>query len=276
MRKHLSYLLILGVLLTCLAGCATKQPSTPTNITPSQSNPAQVEEASLIQKPTANETNDEQPKQTNPSQSIENNQIQKSSTVQSVVQQPQKELNKEVTGSPAGPLAFRTGDVLGNFKKWIETVPLMPDDVQAGSEAYYYYLNPEFQEMLVNDRYYLLPIASEGYALKSIWITTGITFYFENNEGNLIQFSYATWREQLPKELSAENQKLVQFGGVQYLQEKNTYKGSTNLKLTRKYDKYTISVSCDNANKTGITPEQAANLFTFTKVDLPPLKAVMQ
>ena len=286
MKKQICYALILCLFVSLFAGCTEKQPVTSTDVTPLESDTAQTQElesnqegVSLEQTQLEQEDND-QSVQTSQAvtQTVEVESTQKQSSTQSVAQQPQKELNKEVSGTPAGPLVFRSGDVLGEFKKWIETVPLMPDDVQAGSEAYYYYLKPEFQEMLLDDRYYLLPTAPKGYTLDSIWVSApSISFVYKDQAGVSADFNYFTMKEQLPTTLSSQNQKFVEFSGVQYLQTYSTPNdGTTELKLQRNYDKYTISITCDNVGKTGITPEQVANLFTFTEVDLPPLKAVIQ
>ena len=276
MKKRLRYLLILCLLVACFAGCAAKT-TTPTDVTPLEPNSVQLQENEAQQEQPLQEDSSKNEKP-DPVQNPKNEQsvesTQKQSSTQSVAQQPQKELNKEVSGTPVGPLVFRSGDVLGEFKKWIETVPLIPDDVKAGSEAYYYYLKPEFQEMLLDDRYYLLPTAPKGYTLDSIWVCApSISFVYKDQAGIFADFNYFTKKEQLPTTLSSQNQKFVEFSGVQYLQTYSTPNdGTTELKLQRNYDKYTISITCDNIGKTGITPEQAANLFTFTKVALPPLK----
>lgn len=284
MKKRLSYLLILCLLVACLAGCAAK-PTTPTDVTPLEPNSVQLQENEAQQEqPLANESSEQaQVNQEDNKQAVQKNQDNKSSTVNTNQQSSQATVSQgsdqsSVSNVPAPPLSFRSGDVLGDFKKWIEKATIISDDIPSGTDAYYRYLKPELQEMLIDDRYYLLPTAPKGYTLRSIWVyPMHLSFVYENQEGFKIQFGYDTWRNQLPTELSSQNQKFVEFSSVQYLQTNLTYNdGTEEIKLDRNYDKYTITIICDNTEKTGITPEQAANLFTFTKVELPPLKEVMK
>ena len=137
-------------------------------------------------------------------------------------------------------------------------------------------MKPKFQEMLLDERYYLLPTAPKGYTLDSIWVCApSITFAYKDQAGVVVSFDYYTKKDQIPTTLSSQNQKFVEFGGVQYLQTYSTPNdGTTKLSLQRNYDKYTINIICENVDKSGMTPEKAAELFTFTKVKLPPLKEV--
>ena len=174
--------------------------------------------------------------------------------VQSVVEQPEEEpVEKENEpsvsgGEPAPPLTFDSGDILGEFKTWIQTVPLMPEDVVPGSDEYYYYLKPELQEMLIDDRYYLLPDTPNEYALCAIMVSArDISFGYTNEDGYIIEFSYRTDQELLPDTISSSKQQFVKYGDVQYLQEyAGLLDGSTSLTLQRNFDKYTIRINCEH------------------------------
>ncbi|MBR4868525.1 MAG: hypothetical protein IKU10_05160, partial [Clostridia bacterium] len=162
--------------------------------------------------------------------------------------------------------------------KWIQNATLIPQEIEPGTDRYYRYLKPELQEMLLNERYYLLPTAPQGCMLRSIWVyPLSIMFVYETQDGCSVMFGYDTMRNQIPTTLSSQNQKFVKFGDVQYMQTNLVYNdGTTELQLQRNYDKYTITIRCKNIDKSGMTPEEAANLFTFTKVPLPPLKETVK
>ncbi len=275
-------MLIICLLAVCLVGCSEEPAVTPTDVSVSTEKndhnlaaTPQEEAQTLLEKEQAlqEESFMENVQELQEQQSTES----MTPSVENPAQSGQLEQEvPPISGAvPAPPLQFTSGDVLGDFKNWIETVPLITEDVVPGSSEYYYYLKPGYQDMLIEDRYYLLPNTPAGYTLHSIFVyARSIAFNFKSKEGEIFAFDVGTEAKQLPLALSSSKQKFVEYEGIQYLQEIESSNDDLYYKrLYRNYEKYTIGITFKDPYP---TTEDMADMVTFNKVQLPPLKEVMK
>ncbi len=176
------------------------------------------------------------------------------------------------SGDNAGgvPIPPRQYDTLAQFKQWAETATLPPEGFNY-NRIESNYLIPGDQDMLIIDRYFLVPEVSEEFTFLGILDGFAyIQFVFENEKGEYLYCSYYTAPQLLSDHISAETTTLKRYNGVDY------YVNEVENQVIRSYDGYVITLSTNAHNATLTTDQMMETFITCSKVTLPPLKTTIQ
>ena len=165
----------------------------------------------------------------------------------------------------------RVFDSLESFDTWVKSAEISFGVEEMGSE-YYDHLRPQVQEMLTEERYYLLPVVPENLSLmKIIMRPMEISFQYIDEYEKMYYYTFDTrsglfdqyaWNEQ--------NYTKIESNGVIYYVEKEGYR-KDSVSAYCDLDGYGANVTVDIDNANAIDTTNIISVIQFEKVMLPAL-----
>ncbi len=165
----------------------------------------------------------------------------------------------------------RVFDSLESFDTWVKSAEISFEAEELGSE-YYDYLRPQVQEMLIEERYYLLPVVPKNLSLmKIIMRPMEISFQYIDEYKKMYYYTFDTrsglfdqyaWNDQ--------NYTKIESNGITYYIEKEGYR-KDSVSAYCDLDGYGTNVTVDIDNANSIDTTNIISVIQFEKVMLPAL-----